>query len=134
MQAMGANLKPRQISGLITDTTNRVLGDELLLEDPFKSLATEYLGFLAARNEKAAEAAEVMTGALPRDKVVEDLGKLAFQAGMDLIGKYQRPDTDAADYPAGLSADMAEDIARMARAEVEIHLAEAYNDQFGSIK
>lgn len=134
MQAMGAKLEPRQVAGLITDTTNRVLGDELLLKDPFKSLATEYLGFLAARNEKAVEAAEVMADALPGDKVVEDLGKLAFQAGMDLVGKYQRPDTDAPNYPADLPVDMAEDIARQARAEVETHLAEVYNEQFGSIK
>lgn len=78
---MSAHLNPRQIDGLITDTTNRVLGDELLLQD----------------------------------------------------GKYQRPDTNAPDYPENLPADMAEDLATHARASVEAHLAEAYNDQFGSL-
>ena len=120
------------LSELITGTTNRVLGDELLLVDPFKSLAAEYIGFLVARLDTCTEAAEIMTNALPDgENPVMSVGELLYTAGHDLIGKYQRPDPDAPDYPENLPVDMAEDLARHTRFAVEDQLAKAYVDRLG---
>ncbi|HEX8762957.1 MAG TPA: hypothetical protein VF733_04350 [Candidatus Saccharimonadales bacterium] len=132
-QLMGLTLSPLRLAELITDTTNRVIGDELLLTDPFKSLAAEYLGFLAARLDARTEAAEIMANALPDSKTpMLSVGDLLYTAGHDLIGKYQRPDPDASDYPEGLPVDMAEDIARHTRFAIEDQLAQAYVDQLGT--
>ena len=130
---MSLNLSPLRLAELTTNTANRVLGDELLSENPFRLLAAEYIGFLAARLDARTEAALIVADALPKGKTpMISVGELLYTAGHDLIGKYQRPDPDALDYPEGLPVAMAEDIARHTRFAVEDHFAKAYSDQSSS--
>ncbi len=135
-QRMGAYVTTNQTAELLTLTTNKVLGDEGLLEMPFRQIAAQYLGSIAARNEAIAAAESVVAGGPNSNGIpVSPLADLMYQSKMcDVVGKYQHPELFMSEYPEGLPYEMAEEVARRTIGMVDVHLDEAYNDLLGSVK
>jgi hypothetical protein len=134
-KTMGSYVTPFDMGRLIVKTTNNILGDEAITGSPSRQYAAEYLGFLSARQEAAAETADIMEKNYPKNgRALVNVGELMFDAGTDMRQKYDVPVMRDPQMPANPADAAGRAMAAEARAAVDAHLARAHEEMFGDQK